>query len=131
MTALTAGTPQAVTATPPTVEQHIDKDTLCITLDISSGDVLVLLSRALRRCGLMHTFAHLGHAEHRLASQIDALMSEPTIRDALTVTLDEATALDLAVALDDATIAHSCDRCQSRYATADGLCNVCQPEVEP
>ncbi len=126
---MTAGTVGAVTATTPAVEQHIDGDTLTIAVDFTSPDVLVFLARALRRCGHMRTFATLGTAEGLLGAQLRSLMAEPTVRDALTVTLDEASALDLACALDDATIAHACDRCQARYAVAEGLCAVCQPQV--
>lgn len=127
---MTAGTPGAVTATPPDVAQHIDRDRLCITLTLNPADVLTMLARALRRTGTVRTFLALGTVESLHAGQLAALLSEPTIRDALTVTLDEASALDLAVALDEATIARSCDRCRSRYAVAEGLCSVCQPEVE-
>lgn len=126
---MTAGTVAACTATMPAVEQHVTDDRLTVTLDLSGQpDLLVMLSRALRRCGLMHTFANLGHAEHRLASQLDAITCEPTVRDALTLTLDEPHAIDLAAALDDASIASHCTRCTWRYAVADGLCGPCQPQ---
>jgi hypothetical protein len=129
MTALTAGTPAACTATLPAVTQHITDDRLTVTLDLSGQpDLLVMLSRALRRCGLMHTFASLGHAERRLGLQLDAIMREPSVCDALTLTFDEPHAIDLAAKLDDASVARHCTRCGWRYAVADGLCGPCQPQ---
>lgn len=125
---LTAGTPGAVTAVLPTVAQHIDGDRLTVTLDLSDQDILVLLARALRRVGLMRTFATLGTAEGLVGQQLKALRSEPAVRDALTITLDEARAVDLSTALEEATLARLCDFCHDRYAVADDLCDRCLPE---
>ena len=128
---MTAGTAGAVTTAFPAVEQHIDGERFTVTVDFTSPDVLTLLARALRRVGLMRTFATLGTAEGLLAEQLRALLSEPSIRDALTVTLSPEAAEDFGRAVDEATLASPCDRCGWRYATAEGLCNVCHPEVEP
>jgi hypothetical protein len=128
--ARTAGTPGAHTATTPAVEQHIDGDTLLVTLDLTGQpDLLVLLARALRRTGTMTRFLALGTVDALLAEQLDAITREPLVRDALTITLDETQTVTLAAALDDATIADVCERCRARYAVADGLCTVCQPQV--
>jgi hypothetical protein len=128
--ARTAGTPGAHTAVTPTVEQHINGDQLYVTLDLTGQpDLLVMLARALRRTGTMHAFAGLGTSESRLGGQLAAIQAEPTVRDALTLTLDETQTVTLAAALDDATVADVCERCRSRYAVADGLCTVCQPQV--
>jgi hypothetical protein len=129
MTALTAGTPAACTATLPAVTQHITDDRLTVTLDLSGQpDLLVMLARALRRTGAMRTFLALGTHENLLGRQLAAILGEPTVRDALVLTLDEPQAVALAEALDDASIAHDCDRCGWRYAVADGLCGPCQPQ---
>lgn len=127
---MTAGTLGAHTAVTPGVAQHIDGEHLWVTLDLAGQpDVLVMLARALRRTGTMTRFLALGTVESLLAEQLDAITREPLVRDALTLTLDEDQALRLSADLDDASVAHVCDRCRRRYAVADGLCTVCQPQV--
>lgn len=125
---LTAGTPGAVTAVLPVVAQHIDAERLTVTLDLSDQDILVQLSKALKRVGLMHTFARLDMVDGRLGAQLKALRSEPAVRDALTITLSEDDAVELSTALAKASTAPMCDRCRDRYAVADGLCDRCLPE---
>jgi hypothetical protein len=123
------GTPGAVTADIPDVTQHIDAEVYTVTVGFAQPDVLVGLARALRRRGLMRTFAGLGVTEGRLGRQLAALLSEPSVRDALTVTLSPDAAEDFGRAVDDATLQPAvCEDCRYYYAVARGLCPACTPE---
>lgn len=127
---MTAGTLAAHTAMTPGVSQEIDGEHLWVTLNLTGNvDMLVRLARALRRTGTMRRFQSLGTVSSLTAPQLRSLLSEPDVRDALTLTLDPTQAEDMRDALDAATVADVCERCRRNYAVSQGMCAACQPQV--
>lgn len=93
------GTADTATAAPPAIDRTVEHDSAFVTINISSPDVLTMLARAITRDeDLSRAFAYLGlspFGPRRLAA-LETLLGSPAVRDALTVTLTQGDAQDLA-----------------------------------